>query len=369
MQPHSPACSQYCEYSFSALLITCSTFTYSRRGSAVPPGQVNGGFSLQPARKLKAAIMKNPGTTGFAAIDYCGSPNGGRSSYEKSRLTRKALFMDKMTRTWSLMSESWQMLKRDKKLLLFPLISGICSLLLLASFAYPLYKADALQPPDHNVAIQQQIPYYATLFVFYVCNYFIVVFFNAAIIACAAIHMRGGKPTIADGFRVALSRLPAIAGWALILATVGLVMRIIQGRSGKIGRLIAGFIFGIAWTLVSFLVVPILVMENKNPIAALKESSTLLQKTWGEQVRGNIGFGLIFLLLASPAILLIVLCSLAGNPSITFVCIGFAMVYMIVLAQLQSALLAIFQAALYLYARDGQAPQGFSAEVLGNALS
>jgi hypothetical protein len=159
-----------------------------------------------------------------------------------------------------------------------------------------------------------------------------------------------------------------IAGWALVSATVGLVLRMIEDRSAKIGQIVAGLL-GMAWTVVSFLVVPILVIENKGPIAALKDSTTLLKKTWGEQLVSNFSFGMIFFLLGIPAFGLILLGILLGNTLAMVACIALAVVYLIVLALVQSALQAIFQTALYLYARDGRVPDGFRAEVLGNALS
>src|SRR6185295_3436942 len=113
-------------------------------------------------------------------------------------------------------------------LLVFPLISGICCLLLLASFAVPLYLTGAWQPPSHDAATQRQVVYYGTLFLFYFCNYFVIVYFNAAIVACAFARMTGGNPTLGDGLRAAGSRLPVILGWALVSATFGLVLRIIE---------------------------------------------------------------------------------------------------------------------------------------------
>jgi len=276
--------------------------------------------------------------------------------------------MAKIARTWSLMSECWQVLRQDKSLLVFPLISGICCLLLLASFAIPIYSTGAWEPPGHDASTQREVAYYGTLFAFYVGNYFIVVFFNAAIVASAAIRLGGGNPTIADGLRAAISRLPVIAGWALVSATVGLILRIIEDRSEKVGQFVAGLL-GMAWTVVSFLVVPVLVAENKNPIAALKESTTLLKKTWGEQLVSNFSFGTIFFLLAIPAFALIILGFLAGSTVALIACVGSAVVYLLVLALVQSALQAIFQTALYLYARDGQVPGGFRADVLSGALS
>lgn len=239
--------------------------------------------------------------------------------------------------------------------------------MLLASFAVPLYTTGAWQPPGHDATTQRQVAYYGTLFVFYVCNYFIVVFFNAAIVACAVIRLGGGNPTIADGLRAAASRLPVIAGWALVSATVGLVLRVIEDRSEKIGQIVAGLL-GMAWTITSFLVVPILVVENKNPIAALKDSAVLLKKTWGEQLVSNFSFGMIFLLLAIPVFGLMILGFFLGSGVALAACVGLAVIYLIVLALVQSALQAIFQTALYVYARDGQVPEGFHAEVLEGAL-
>jgi hypothetical protein len=153
----------------------------------------------------------------------------------------------------------------------------------------------------------------------------------------------------------------------VVSATVGLILRIIEDRSDKIGQIVAGLL-GMAWTVVSFLVVPILVIENKGPIVALKDSTALLKKTWGEQLVSNFSFGTIFFLLAMPAFVVVALGFYLGGAVAGIVCLGLAVIYLIALALVQSALQAIFQTALYLYARDGQVPEGFHAEVLENAL-
>ncbi len=275
--------------------------------------------------------------------------------------------MNKIHRTWSLMSACWQVLKQDKGLLLFPFMSGTCCLLLLASFAVPLYATGHWQPPGGGAAPAQQVAYYGVLFLFYLCNYFVVIFFNAAIIACATMRLGGGNPTVGDGFRAAAARLPVIAGWAVVSATVGLVLRLIEDRSKWVGRIVAGLL-GVAWTVVSFLVVPILVVENKSPFTALQESAGLVKKTWGEQVVGNFGFGMIFFLLAIPAFVVILLGIFSGNIALMAGCIGLAVIYLLILGLVQSALQAIFQAAVFLYARDGQVPEGFEAELLRSAM-
>lgn len=234
--------------------------------------------------------------------------------------------MGKIARTWSLMSDCWKVLKLDKSLVLLPLISGACCLLLLASFALPLFATGAWRPPGHGSETERQALYYGMLFAFYVANYFIIVFFNAAVVACAATRMGGGEPTIADGIRAAASRLPVIAGWALVSATVGLILRIIEDRSNKFVQIIASLL-GMAWTVMTYLVVPILVIENKNPIAALQESAGLLKKTWGEQLISNVSFSTIFFLLALPAFGLIVLGTAIGGAAAIVACVALAIIY------------------------------------------
>jgi hypothetical protein len=264
------------------------------------------------------------------------------------------------------MWECWQVLKAEKTLLVFPLISGICCLLLMASFAVPIWATGAWRVSNHDLDSTREAAYVVTLFSFYVANYFIVVFFNAAIVACAAIRLTGGSPTVGDGLRAAASRLPSIAGWSLVSATVGLILRMIEDRSDKIGQIVAGLL-GMAWTVISFLVVPILVIDNKGPIAALKESTSMLKTTWGEQLISNFSFGSVFSILSLPAIALVILGFYLGGATVGIACGVAAVIYWIVLALIHSALQAIFQTALYLYARDGHV-EGFRPEVMQGAM-
>jgi TatD family hydrolase len=64
--------------------------------------------------------------------------------------------------------------------------------------------------------------------------------------------------------------------WALLAATVGIILKMIEGRSSIIGKLVAGLI-GLAWTLASFLVVPILAFEELGPFEALSRSAELFR--------------------------------------------------------------------------------------------
>ena len=127
-------------------------------------------------------------------------------------------------------------------------------------------------------------------------------------------------------------------------------------------------LLGMAWTVVSYLVVPVLVVEKKGPIDALKESTALLRRTWGEQLIGHFSFGFVFFVLSLPAFVIIVLGILTANAAVIMLCIGGAVLYLILIALIEAALQSIFQAAVYLYARDGQEPEGFSSGLLAEAM-
>jgi hypothetical protein len=273
--------------------------------------------------------------------------------------------------TWELMGASWDVLKRTKGLLVFPLLSCICCLLVMLSFALPAYKTGAWEPPAHGAAPAEKAAYYVVLFAFYFCNYFVITFFNTAIVAGAMSRMAGGEPSVAGCLRAAVTRIHLIVGWALLAATVGLILRIIEEQSEKVGRFVAGLL-GMAWSMISFLVIPVLVMEEKGPLAALKQSTTLLKRTWGEQLVGNFSFGVVFFLLNLPAVIIAVIgifLWISGQAmALAVTCIGAAIVYTIVLALIQSALQSIFQAAVYMHTQEVHAP-GFPVKLLANAMS
>lgn len=278
---------------------------------------------------------------------------------------------DKIAYTWELMKASNDVLRRDKELLVFPLISSIACVLVLASFALPIWFTKSYEFPDETAAMINKVAYYGVVFLYYVCNYFIITFFNTAIVAGAVERMSGGDPTVGSCLRAAFDRLPQVLGWALVAATVGLVLRTIEENSKMVGRIVAGLI-GMAFTIVSFLVVPVLVVERKGPIEAFKESASLLRKTWGEQIVGNFSFGLLFFVLSLPAYLLIGL-GIAGAIALESLALGVAgialgVVYLIGLALWQSALQAIFQAAVYLHVADRLNPNAYPAKLLGDAM-
>ncbi len=275
--------------------------------------------------------------------------------------------MGKIRTTLALMGASWQILKKDREILFLPVISGICcvavtTMLIVQALGHDWLKQFAPQAgaPHTNISI-------LFLFLFYYCNYLVIIFFNSAIIACAVIRMDGGDPTLADGLQAAVNRFPQIAIWALIASTIGLVMGMIESNS-RWGRSIVAAIFGIAWSVVSYLAIPLIVVEKTSPLFALDRSIFLMRSTWGEQVTGNFSFGLIFTLFSLPVLPLMLLMNRLWGTHMLLPFFAGTVFYLIVLGIFQSALQTIFNAVVYVFARDGKVPEGFSPDLLHGAM-
>lgn len=202
-------------------------------------------------------------------------------------------------------------------------------------------------------------------------SYHSIFFFNTALVGAAMIRLEGGDPTLADGLRIARSKIGVILGYAAIAATVGLILKALEERAGAIGRIVVGLV-GVAWTLATFLVVPVLVARDVGPLDAVKESVDLLKRTWGENIAGNVGIGLAFGLLTFAVVLavvaLVVGAAVVGGAQLAIVVGVLGALAIAFVAVLQAALSGIYSAALYRYAVDGQAPAGFGTGQLENAF-
>ncbi len=282
---------------------------------------------------------------------------------------------EKISYTWQVMGTSWDVLKKDKELLIFPLLSTLALALVVASFAVPLFSSDFItsyansmsEAEGDSVSTASQVFFYFFLFLFYFVSYFVITFFNTAIAASAIKRMGGGDPTVKFGLSAASSRIPQIVGWATLAATVGLILQLIEQYSEKVGQIVASLL-GMAWSVTTFLVVPILVVERKGPFDTFKRSASLLKKTWGEQLVGHFGFGFIFFILSLPPIALVGLAFFSGETVLIAPAIVIAVCYWIVLALVQATLKTIFQAAVYVYATRNTVPEGWNGDVLQNAM-
>jgi hypothetical protein len=275
---------------------------------------------------------------------------------------------EKLANGWELMKASGRVLHLDKELLVFPCLSGVACLLVFGSFALPLFFSGAFTI-DHNAGQLTQNPLaYVLLFAFYFCNYFVIVFFNCALVACAIIRFNGGDPTLSDGLQAASSRLPQILGWSLVSATVGFLLKLLESRSERLGEIVAGLL-GLAWSIATFFVVPVIVVEKVGPLDAIRRSAAILRRAWGESFVANQGIGFIVFLFTLAACIPAVLGVASGVNALMIAGIAVTVLAMIVLAAVSAALHSILLAAIYVFASDGRVPDAFDRGSLQDAFA
>ena len=279
---------------------------------------------------------------------------------------------ERISAGWALTKQAANVLRLDKELLLFPILSAISCGLVIASFFVPMYSLGLLD----GVMQDRESPQAKVLlgvigFLFYFVNYFIIVFFNSALVGCAVIRLKGGDPTVADGFATSMSRLPQIAAWSAVAATVGMILKSFENNNNKLGQFIIGLL-GTAWTILTFFVVPVIVIEKLGPIDAVKRSASLLKETWGESLSSTFSIRLFTFLASLLGIIpMIIGGALLANGTVALGIPLFLIGILVLLgvSVISSALNSIVLAALYIYAVEGKAPTNFDANLVENAFA
>ncbi len=256
---------------------------------------------------------------------------------------------------WALTKTSLRVLRKDKELLVFPLLSGLVLILLLAGFIGGMFVAFGF---DALFGGASTWLFVVVMVVYYVLAFFVSFFFNAAVVGAATIRLNGGDPTLGDGLRIARENVGRIFLWAVFAGTVAMILRAIQQRLGFLGKILIGLV-GIAWSLATYFVVPVLIYEQLGPWAAVKRSAHLFKTTWGETLVGGFSMGAIFVLLGLAGILIVVAGAIVGGIAGLLVGLVVAVVYWIVLGLIASAASSILIAALYRYATTGKVAEDF----------
>ncbi len=249
-------------------------------------------------------------------------------------------FTTKFSNGWTIASSSFKVLRENRKLILFPILSSLSLLLIVLSFGaavlgYYGWHIDNISDPG-------PVEKYGLMFLFYIVNYFVIVFFNMALIHCSSLYFKGEEVTLQKGIQFSMSRVGTILGWAVFAGIVGTVLRIIQENAGSLGKILTGLI-GIVWSIATFFVVPVIAYENLDPLAAFKRSASLMKQKWGESIGATFNFGLIqlggLLAIGVVALVLFVL-----NPILGIV-VGVMLV--LLLSVIMSTVKTLFISAIY----------------------
>ncbi|HTP11500.1 MAG TPA: DUF6159 family protein [Anaerolineae bacterium] len=275
----------------------------------------------------------------------------------------------RLDNSWNLVKASWAVLLADKELLIFPIISMVVVSLVTLTFLVPGFFWFSSQGESSQATWSNPL-FLVFLLVFYLAQYTIIFFCNTALVGAAMIRLNGGDPTVSDGFHIASERMGKIVAYAFISATVGMFFRWLSEK-GLLGRIVAGFI-GIAWNIATYLVVPVLVVEDVGPIEAIKRSASLLKQSWGEQIVGHVGISVVFGFVTLGIIVAAVPLMIAVIALKSVVLIIGTLLALIVLligiGLLSSALSGIYTAAVYRYATTGNAGEFFDSNLVAQTF-
>ena len=274
--------------------------------------------------------------------------------------------MGRISNTIALAKVSWRVLRKDRELLVIPVLSFLASIAALALIWLPTLSA----VDTSGLAGKSEDPGAVLLVVGVITAMalsIVSVFFNGALVAGAYERLSGGDPTVRSALGRAVSRLPGLLPWAILTGTVGLVLQAVRERSGWLGRFVVNMV-GMAWETATFLVVPAVVIDDHGAVSGLKASASLLKRTWGENIAARVGFGLLGFIAIIPAVVVVAVAGALGGAALVLG-ILVAVPYVALLVVVLTALNAVFQTALYLYATTGVVPTGFADSNLQASFS
>ncbi len=278
--------------------------------------------------------------------------------------------MGRISRGWALTRQSWEVLKSDKSLVIFPVLSAIFAIVATAAIWVPAAIISGLFT-GQEVDQSNPVYYIAAAVTAYVAT-FIAIFFNAALAACAVRAMRGEDTTVGQGIGAAMSRLGPILGWTLVTTTVGLLLRALEQRLPLLGQ-IAVWLVGAAWSVASFFVIPVVALEGGGPVHSLKRSASIVKARWGEGATGAATISVGTFVISAVIVLVgfgagAALVSI-GQQALAIVVAVFATAAIIVVAMISTALSQIFRVAVYQFAVTGETPAGFDGAMMQAAFS
>lgn len=301
--------------------------------------------------------------------------------------------MNKLQRSWLLLKSSLSVIARNKLLLVFPVVIFVCTTFIILFFLAPpilrptghsYLSAEHWQAIGHSlfretsngVNGRSQVIFtpaaMAYLGFLYFLSMFIATFCNVAFYHEILAALTGQSVSIGRGVKYACSKISSILMWTLFAGLVGLIIKTIEQRMALVGRIIARII-GVAWSIASIFVIPVLAREeeNANPFAALRKSATVLRRTWGEALIGYAGlsFANMLIVLGSMFFLIgtIVVTTALHLYWLLILAVASWLVGIFVWSYVSGVASNVYRGALYLYASEGLIVAPYNQEMLDAA--
>ena len=269
-------------------------------------------------------------------------------------------FLTRLSNGWEIAMTRFKVLNANKQLIIFPILSGISLLLVCASFVVPFMASHGWDVSNIDINVNRGTRY-LLLFAFYNVNYFIVVFFNMALMHCARLYFEGEEVTVNKGLMFSVSRIGAIFAWAVFAATIGTLLKMIQDNLGWLGKILISLV-GFVWSIATFFVIPIIAYENVGPYDALQKSAGMMKAKWGETIGANFSIGLVNMVAIVPLALIAFGIGAMANVAVGA---GVFVLGMVLIFAISSALHSIFISAVYNNIK-GNLDDHFNQQMLDN---
>jgi hypothetical protein len=260
--------------------------------------------------------------------------------------------LGRVKRGYVLIRRSISVMREHPRLGLFPVVSGAASVAFLALLLAPMFGVLATDAGGTVTLVAVG----GALFGLYLGTAFISAFFTAGLVHQTRAVLAGDEPSLRAGLQGAWAVKRPLFVWAVVSATVGVVLDVITNSDSIVARVLAA-IFGVAWTLMTFFVVPVIVFEKPSIRGMFGRSARTFKDTFGETPIGLIGVNVVAIVAALPLLapgaylLFVAEVLIAGVP---------LFVGGLLLSQLISyTLRGILKTSLYYYAAEGERPEGF----------
>ena len=248
--------------------------------------------------------------------------------------------------------DSLAVLRNHPDLVLFPLISGLATLLFGVVLYLTVFVGGVLGGGLEYVA----------LFGLYFVTTFVASFFTAALVSSVDDAFHNRNPTLRGGIAAAWNKKTELAVWSVISAVVGVLLRSLERSDSALSRIIAGF-FALGWTITTFFVIPVIVFEDVSVSEMFSKSAGTFRETWGETFSSTLGIGLIqfalwvvgMALVVAVGGLLFMILPAVGTSTVILGGVGLTICVYLIGQTVQG----IAKTALYVYAAEGLIPSEF----------
>jgi len=276
--------------------------------------------------------------------------------------------LERIKNGWELVKRSLSVLKADKEIVMFPVLSVIFTLMLTGVFIFLVVAGGLLSlTVSENLA---DATVYLIFLAYMIAVYFVSVFFKAAVITSATIRLNGKNPSFGDGLKTPARHILRILVWALILVAVNIILSMIRGagknksRGIQIGTEAGAAVAETAWNLLTYFTIPIIIFEELSMWQSMKKSMQLFKETWGENITAQFSVGGIFFLIFLVALVPFIISILTGVAALMMITFVAMLAVMAIIAVIQSSVNGILVASLYYYATKGKIPSVFDGGML-----